>query len=141
LNTFWRSRPIQPDHWFWCKYLTGLAVVFASIYVPIALLAALGFRSIDEGINYPNAIVIPAGQLAIFAAAVAMTCLVRHAVYAAVLSIGALIAVRSGWISRSTSNWWSEDIGLAISFSACFAACTVLAWLATRIDWGWKSRF
>lgn len=153
LNTFWRSRPIRPDHWFWCKFVTGLGVVFASIYVPIALLAAVSDQPIDEGVNYPTVIAVPAGQLAIFAAAVATTCLVRHAVYAAVLSIAAVIAaapisfcigeiaVRSGWIARSTSNWWSEDIGLAIGFSACFAACTVLAWLVTRNDWGWRSRF
>ena len=27
LGTFWRSRPISPDLWFWTKFLVGLAAV------------------------------------------------------------------------------------------------------------------
>jgi hypothetical protein len=153
LNTFWRSRPIQPEHCIWCKYVTGLAVLFASIYLPIVFLAVLSERPVDEGVIYPNAIAVPAGQLAIFAAAVAMTCLVRHAVYAAVLSVATVVAamafpallwhkiLRRDWIERTAGHLPSEDVFVAIGFFACFAACTILAWLATRNDWGWKSRY
>jgi len=35
LSTFWRSRPINPNTWFWSKYLTGLFVLLAALYVPL----------------------------------------------------------------------------------------------------------
>ncbi len=85
VNEFWRSRPIQPDAWFWIRFVTGLLVVLASIYGPIALLAVFRFPMLRTW-NPSEAYLLPAMQVAVFAAAVATTCLVRQAVYAAILS-------------------------------------------------------
>ena len=154
LNTFWRSRPIHPDLWFWCKYATGLAVLLAVIYVPILLIAALGDTSVDDGTNYPEAINIPLGQIAVFAAAVAMTCLVRHAVYAAILSIPMVylgimlvwmtivMARLIGWVERPIGGLWElSDMQVAAGFVMSFVISTLVAWLAVRYDWGYKSRY
>ena len=112
INEFWRSRPIQPDLWFWIKFATGLLVVLASIYLPIGLLAAIhipvskGWHDADAGYLPPMM------QLAVFAAAVVTTCLVRQAVYAAILSIavvylgtllGMAIYLLPDWLQGDTS--------------------------------------
>lgn len=147
-NTFWRSRPIQPDLWFWTKFVTGLLVVMASIYLPIGLLAAFHVPILQNW-NFPDAYMIPVIHVAVFSAAVAMTCLVRHAVYAAILSIatvyiftviGLAITVIAGALNLVTINmirWWEPSVaqtafGLALSFTVT----TIVAWLATRYDWG-----
>jgi len=41
LGNFWRSRPINPDLWFWAKYATGLLILLGVLYLPVALLVAL----------------------------------------------------------------------------------------------------
>jgi hypothetical protein len=152
LNTFWRTRPINPDVWFWCKYSTGLAIVLAAIYAPILMLAALGDDSINVGTNHPEALAIVIGQIAIFAAAVAMTCLVRHAVYAAILSIAALyigallgglmwmVAGLLGWVQLNRIWWNPTEMAIIVGLLSSIAVSTIVAWLAVRYDWGWKSR-
>jgi ABC-type transport system involved in multi-copper enzyme maturation permease subunit len=149
LNNFWRSRPINPDLWFWTKYTTGLAIVVLAIYVPLVFLTEFG----TSGYVDSDAIVLcPALHVATFATAVAMTCLVRHAVYAAVLSTGAIglsvvvaagiawiaIAVRSGMLPA----WQEPTTSIVLSgLVGCFIVGTLLAWLAARYDWGQKSRY
>jgi hypothetical protein len=107
-----------------------------------------------EGINFPDAMVIPWLHLGVFAAALAMMCLVRHAVYAAILSIALiclfvgsiwvtlLAAAKFGWMQSppDTVEQLSE-FHVATSLVACFFASTVIAWLAVRYDWGRKSRY
>ena len=154
LNTFWRSRPIHPDSWYWCKYSTGLAVVLASVYGPIILMLAVGNTSVLEGVNIPEAIVIPWLHVAVFAAAVAMTCLVRQAVYAAILSIALMYSfVVATWAVLLAAGKLRllqtppESLGelseaqVTAGLMICFGANTVLAWLAVRYDWGRKSRY
>ena len=67
LNTFWRSRPINPDAWFWCKYGTGMVVLLATIYVPILLIAGLGDVSGQRVLR--DMPLIPLAQVAVFSAA------------------------------------------------------------------------
>lgn len=154
LNTFWRSRPIHPSAWFWCKYITGLAIVLAAIYVPIVLVAALTDPSTFTSATNANILALPAAHLAIFAAAVATTCLVRHAVYAAILSIGLLyLGLVAVWLAIAGARLlgWLEtpsdgldhlsDGQVAIGMLFNFVVCTLLAWLAMRYDWGRKSRY
>jgi ABC-type transport system involved in multi-copper enzyme maturation permease subunit len=152
ISTFWRSRPIQFDLWFWSKFTTGLAVVLASIYVPIGILGALGFPVLATW-SFPDAIAIPAGHIALFAAAVAMTVLVRHAVYAAILSIavvylgvlvglvGWLVAGLFGWMPLNARWWEPTQLQVIFGMILSFAISTIVAWLAMRYDWGWKSRY
>jgi hypothetical protein len=154
LSTFWRSRPIQPDMWFWTKFVTGLGIVLAAIYVPIGLFAAFGDRSINEVMKYPDAITVAAAQVAVFAAAVMLTCLVRQAVYAAILSIAtvylglltsqlALVGARyTGLISADRSIWTEPTPNeIMVGLLTTFVVCAVVAWLAMRYDWGRKSRY
>ncbi len=151
LNTFWRSRPIQPDAWFWLKYATGLLVVLVSIYGPIAALAAFQIQ-VFRTWSFRDAYTTPLIQLAIFAAAVAMACLVRQAVYAAILSISVVylgtLAGISLWflagllhlVPLNLIRWWEpSDAQVAFGVTLSFLLSTLIAWLAVRNDWGWKS--
>ena len=153
LNTFWRSRPIQPDLWFWVKFTTGLFIVLASIYAPIGMFAAFGDISSNDAANYADALSIAAGQVALFAAAVMVTCLVRQAVYAAILSIAAvylgllasqlaLVAARYTGLIYWDRAFWSEPTPNEImcGLLATFVVCAIVAWLAMRNDWGRASR-
>ena len=153
INLFWRSRPIDPNTWFWCKYVTGLIVLLAAIYVPIFVLKAIDDRPIFNPADQKQLFVIPLAQIAIFAAAVAMTCLVRHAVYAAILSIAFVFlpffVVSGVWyvmgimgLVKSYRTFW-EPMASNAAFGLVLSFCigTVLAWLAMRYDWGRKSRY
>ena len=95
LNTFWRSRPIRTSMWFWTKFITGLIIVMAAIYAPIGLIAAVGDTSVTANVTYPDVYMLPAMQIALFSAAVMVTCLVRQAVYSAILSIASSTLARS----------------------------------------------
>jgi hypothetical protein len=154
LNTFWRSRPINSNMWFWTKFLSGLAILLVSIYGPILLIAALGDRSgVAQSSNH-EAIIYPAMHIAIFAAAVAMTCLTRNAVYAAILSIATtylgvaafglalMISQMLGW-TKGPRNGALDMTGPQVTagLMLTFIASAILAWLAVRYDWGKKSRF
>ena len=140
--------------------------MLAAIYGPIVLAAlprvtlaatthpeALS-RSISSGAA--ELLIFPAMTIAVFAAAAAMTVLVRNAVYAAILSIAAIylvlvaFALLLGIVKLVRGEGWPDGIselsdlsptqaaaGLLISF----VASTLVAWLAVRHDWGQKSRY
>ena len=154
INSFWRSRPINPDAWFWTKYITGLLVLLTAIYVPLlAILFALHpdpWRVVGD----ESGLITPAMHLAIFAAAVAMTCLVRQAVYAAILSIslvyvGTLVGIGlwfvaslMGIIQISQRSWWEPtNPQIVFGMLLSFVTSTIIAWLSMRYDWGRKSRY
>jgi ABC-type transport system involved in multi-copper enzyme maturation permease subunit len=157
LNTFWRSRPIHRDLWFWSKALTGLAIAIFMVYAPaLGALAATG-TILDVVQREPQMFMLPAFHLAFFAAAMSMTCLARHAVYAAILSIpaalvgpallyvGYLLAQPTGlWNYLRTEGWLEQQTTLALyigSLLTSFVINILLAWLAMRFDWGRKSRY
>jgi hypothetical protein len=155
LSSFWRSRPINPDLWFWIKFSSGLAVALVAIYGPLVLLALP--RITGTNLGNDDVIVFPAVTMAVFAAAAAMTCLARNAVYAAILSVavaylgyvvtaifvaGAQLVRNGTWPENfgdifADVTAWQGGIGMFITF----LACTLLAWLAMRNDWGQKSRY
>jgi len=150
LSTFWRSRPINPDLWFWTKFGTGLMIVLAAIYVPILLVTLpVGLDNLWD----PDVSFIPTLHIAVFAAAVMTTCLVRHAVYAAILSIAVVylgvLTVLATWLAagmlglvRLNPVWWEPtEMQVAAGLLISFFASTLIAWLAVRYDWGWKSRY
>ena len=115
-NTFWRSRPINPDTWFWVKFFTGLIILVATLYIPLLVVVFAFHPDPDHFLPSNSATAIFVAQFALFAAAVATTCLVRHAVYAAILSIPLMyfgvivvwIALKSagavGWINDAPSR-------------------------------------
>ncbi len=147
-------RPINPNTWFWGKYLTGLIVLLTSLYIPLVIVVYCVHPNPASIFLDDHALLMPAAHLAIFAAAVATTCLVRHAVYAAILSIPVIyigvaivwfvawLAAIVGWIHRSPVNLLEmSNLQLAAGFFLTFVICTPLAWLAMRNDWGQKSRY
>lgn len=149
LNTFWRSRPIPPNLWFWTKFLSALAITIAAIYLPILIVVGLDGLLVDPDMN-----VIRMSQMAVFAAAVLMICLVRQVVYAAILSIavvylgvvtaaivhGLSLLIRGrGWPNGVRDIFDLSDAQLVISLFLTFVACTLIAWLAIRNDWGQKA--
>jgi hypothetical protein len=156
INTFWRSRPINPDLWFWTKYLGGLAILLAAIYGPIVLVES---PLISLFYVWPLGSAVPvlaAMTVATFASAVAMTCLVRNAVYAAIVSIavvhlGITAVAFTLAVARSVrGEAWPENTGhlfdmtalqIAAGLLLSFIVSTLIAWLAVRYDWGRKSRY
>lgn len=154
LGTFWRSRPIQVDMWFWTKFFTGLAILAAAFYVP-QLVAMFAFHR--DPMNYILRDEVLAAQIsvfAVFAAAVMMTCMIRQAVYSAILSMGVVyggawigvvlwyFAGRVGWVDLPKG--WPHSGGPAsmiLGLLLCFVASTLIAWLAVRYDWGRKGRY
>lgn len=154
LNTFWRSRPIKAGLWFWTKYVTGMLVLLAALYCPL-LATVFVLHPAPERILFQNGYqIMPLAHVAIFAAAVMTTCLVRHAVYAAILSIATVyLGVLAGtglWIISgllhfappTTKRWWEPtEAQVAFGMALSFVASTVIAWLAVRYDWGRKGRY
>ena len=134
--------------------MTGLLVLLTAIYVPLlAILFALHpdpWRVVGD----ESALITPAMHMAIFAAAVAMTCLVRQAVYAAILSIslvyvGTLIGIGlwfvaslMGIIQLAQRSWWEPtNPQIAFGMLLSFVTSAIIAWLSMRYDWGRKSRY
>lgn len=157
LNNFWRSRPISPNLWFWTKFLCGLTIALATIYFPILLV--MGTDAIiggNAGVNDPPPLFVARlAQVSAFAAAVAMVCLVRNAVYAAILSIAVVwlgVAVASmiraisllvsgnGWPRGMSDMFDLTEAQISAGLVGSFVVSTAIAWLAVRNDWGQKSR-
>ena len=158
LMTFWRSRPISPSKWFWTKYLTGLAAVLLFLLVPILLFCVaawtLGGEVLPNGEPFGRSRVGPWPLLWAFASvtclaysiAVCLTCLVRQAVYAGILSLG-LLLVAFSITSFVAFIWWLQwfDVQHVYQFTL-FLFCTsvlavamlVLAWQSAVRDWGQK---
>jgi len=125
LVAFWRSRPIDPGAWFRIKYLTGAIVLLAFIDLPALCAAALGrplaISSAESLVSF--LVCVPATHLAIYSMAVLIACLVRHTVYAGILSLGAALFVTvfptlfppSSSLSRLNVIWLMDDLSGSIA--------------------------
>jgi hypothetical protein len=152
-NSFWRSRPINPDLWFWTKLTTALAVLIGVLVLPMLLLESqVTGREIGALFSEMRATALV--HVGIFFAALMMSCLVRHAVYAAILSIPVLyLGLMSVWLANRVRRrlGWTDAVAehvhdltenqVAVAMAINIVACTLMAWLATRYDWGRKSRY
>jgi hypothetical protein len=151
LNTFWRSRPIDPNLWYWTKFISGVLLLFSSLFVPTSLLLWLTIGRGD--ISADELLAFLAGYLAVYIAAVTITCLVRHAVYSAILSLAAIYTgFCAAWLFQLVMRWlvWHEPQNwsmkgapsgplLATGLVAISIAVVLLGWLAVRYDWGRKN--
>jgi hypothetical protein len=143
LNAFWRSRPINPDLWYWTKCLTGVAVLTAAVIAPaIAIWTWLLLHGYFPA-SWRWWDVLPAltFMLAVYAMALGTICLVRMTVYAAILSVAALgTSVVVAWFLHKADVITAEHVKSAIVITtiAAAAVATVLGWLAVRRDWGWR---
>jgi ABC-type transport system involved in multi-copper enzyme maturation permease subunit len=137
LHTFWRSRPINPDLWFWTKFLTGLTTTTVALGIP--LLLALWFMPEDIWQNYHELLSItPTLFLSIYCFAVVAIALVRRPIYAAIFAIG-LIAFCSFTIERllpRSFEFHAEAVCVMATVLSFLA--TLSAWLAVRYDIGYK---
>jgi hypothetical protein len=155
LNTFWRSRPIDPNRWFWVRFCTVPIILIATFALPGMIAAWWASFPTDAKPYSPWAGVFTAVStyVALYATSIALTCLVRRPIYAAVLSIGALVmpyliiwnlwlgaarygiveAPRSGPVDSLPPTAAFAVLGL-VAFSAMLTG-----WLAVRNDWGRKS--
>jgi len=95
IHTFWRSRPIDPSAWYWVKFLTGLAVVALTFFLPMLIAPLLMSENQFYGPVGNSELFwlqgIAAGTIfAAYAIAIATTCLLRSAVFATVLTMAGL---------------------------------------------------
>jgi len=90
LVAFWRSRPIEPAAWFRIKYLTGAVTLLIFIDLPAACLGQPAAASKAESFLAFLACV-PVLHVAIYSVAVLIACVVRHTIYAGILSLGAIL--------------------------------------------------
>ncbi|MBX3412328.1 MAG: hypothetical protein KF708_06380 [Pirellulales bacterium] len=136
LSNFWRSRPMNPDLWYWAKFGTGLLVLLTTLYLPVLVLAAMFHPDGLLGLCESEHLIFPALQIALFASSLALTCLLRQAVYAAVLSIGVIyLGVLPTWFIWGTDPPYQA---VAVSLVMTAGVMTVVGWLAMRNDWGWR---
>jgi hypothetical protein len=150
LNAFWRSRPINADLLFWTKFLSGLAILLAAIYGPLIVFSLLGDDSGLAHAKHPDMIAMSTLLIAVFAAAVAMTSLVRQPLYAAILSMAAMyfgiiivwLAGRLG-LYEGGANYIYEmtEQQVALAMVINFVVCTLIGWFAVRYDWGYKNKY
>jgi hypothetical protein len=141
--SFWRSRPITAEQWFASKFLIGGAMLVLGLQLPVCWLR------ISAGLPVMGYIITASGvHLLAFAIAAAIGCLVRHEIYAGILSLGVVVAIG---LASDDVPWLSEAFralttGRATSLTAywpCLAAivgasalAAAVAWLSVKFDWG-----
>ena len=110
--TFWRSRPISPRLWFWSKYFVGLAIVELTMMLPwvIAQLLA-GNAEHLSGDAYLG--IMPALYFFIYSVSVWMACLLRHTIYAGIITGGIVVTVVLLPVVESKLHWLSVGHALA----------------------------
>jgi hypothetical protein len=139
LHEFWRSRPVNVDQWFLVKFVAGLVITLAILALPPLLIAgaalvwtprselpADNFQEVARFVQYALLL-----QFGVYCTAVLAIVLVRQAAYAAILALAA-VGLSLPSLDNSGSIVWTAPA--VASFGAA-----ILAWLAVRKDWGWKS--
>jgi hypothetical protein len=148
LHTFWRSRPINVNQWFWLKFFAGLTTTLILLIAsPAAAGAALALcydfadflpndRLRDLWLPLAGILVV---QVGVFSAAVAAMTLLRQPLFAAVVTIGCFVLVMVGMeaLDHLTPHGWVLPVGFVL---AAIAAPIALAWAAVQNNWGWESQ-
>ncbi len=147
LNTFWRSRPIDELKLYWIKWFTGLGVIGTFTGLGVAMYFGLsGFGGEDQSqLKREVATHILTMGVAVYVAAVTITYLVRHGLYAAILSFAVtlipfcVIASIPGEIRERLGHdeSWNYDIMIAANFLVTGVGI-MLGRSAVKHDWGWK---
>jgi ABC-type transport system involved in multi-copper enzyme maturation permease subunit len=144
LHTFWRSRPVDVNQWFAVKFFTGLvstfvvigAVPLAAIAVAKAFGAQLPPHDAGDILSYVRSIFFI--QVGVYCVSVLMMVLIRHAAYAAVLTLMAVALFAASL--EPFSRWWPSSFAnlAAVMIVLAGGAAAIVARLALRKDWGWK---
>ncbi len=139
VDDFWRSRPVNYQLWFGVKFVVG-AVILAVAYSALILLALWMtggrlFRTVPHPLSTVGFFGV--ATLLIYTLSMATYCVLRQPLYAAVLTIGLLIA---GMFALEWADYylpealWSWQAALVMLLLSQFAA-TVLAWQAVKRNW------
>lgn len=144
-HTFWRSRPINPDLWYWTKYVTGLIVLSGALLIPVAIAGGLSSFRLSNPPEQPSPLtvlmLVVCVYWAIYALAAATICLIRVTIYAAILSAGAL-AFGTGalWLCLDNMEMELSELLATASIMAITVAvlATLVGWWAVRRDIAWK---
>lgn len=132
LSGFWRSRPIDPDRWFWIKYASGLAVlafVFGGVYGLAWMLDPS-----ESAHNSEHLLQVILAFWTVYASAVCVACLVRNVIYAGILSFA--VSAYTTWLALVPYN--GEQLPVAMQVLVLVSVgvgLTLLAWQAMRRDW------
>ena len=140
VGNFWRSRPINLQLWFGVKFVTGLIVLAAAFGSLLLLAYWLQADHYFRPQNFVREVTVGAMVFVlIYTLAMAVSCLVRQLVFAAVATLGLFaIGVNSaGWVINRLSDEPHWSVGLAVVVVSQIV-CTLLAWLAVRNNWGWQ---
>jgi len=88
LGAFWRSRPISPGIWFWCKFIIGLVVV-VSVLDGVTILVSWNSprESMTTGMSWAYVGCFPLIHALMYALAVLGTCWLRKPVIGGFLAI------------------------------------------------------
>ncbi len=88
LGGFWRSRPISPQMWFWCKFFVGLTVVLMVLDGTTILISWNAPReSMTAGMSWAYIACFPVLHAMLYSLAVLGTCAFRRPVMGGVLAI------------------------------------------------------
>jgi hypothetical protein len=153
LGSFWRSRPISPAMWFWCKFFVGLATVLLVLDGVTILVSWQSPRdTMTTGMSWAYIACFPILHALIYSLAVLGTCWLRKPVVGGFLAIlafavlmiaitafpqtsrlepmtvynGLLLTERDGTIDLTQS-------GYPLVYGTLAAATLVCAWLASRL--------
>jgi ABC-type transport system involved in multi-copper enzyme maturation permease subunit len=137
LHTFWRSRPINPDLWFWVKFLTGLTITAISLGIPLLLVRWFSTQSFWQR-NHDPLIIILALFLSTYCFAVAAMALVRRPLYAAIFASGLLGACFATFKYLLPKSFEFDAVAVFVMAMVLSAIATLTAWLAVRYDIGYK---
>jgi hypothetical protein len=88
LGAFWRSRPISPGMWFWCKFIIGLVVV-VSVLDGVTMLVTWNSprESMTTGMSWAYVGCFPLIHALMYALAVLGTCWLRKPVIGGFLAM------------------------------------------------------
>ena len=141
LHTFWRSRPVNVDQWFWTKLFIGFTVpvvVMGGLAVPSLVLGLFTGRLHDTYIWSANSPLFwaPAIQVLTYCGAVAAVCLVRQPLYAAVLALCPWVVFFLLTVKWELIPQTPTAMGILITVMSVL--CALTGWQALRWDIGWK---
>ena len=145
LHTFWRSRPINPDLWFWAKFFTGLTITAISLGIPLLLALWFSTQSLGASLrpNNNELIITLALFISTYCFAVAAMALVRRPLYAAIFASGLIVAcfITVEYLLPKyllPKSFEFDAVAVFIMARVLSVMATLTAWLAVRYGIGYK---
>ncbi|TWU28779.1 hypothetical protein [Novipirellula artificiosorum] len=107
LGNFWRSRPISPAMWFWCKFIVGLVVVLVVLDGTTILVSWTAPReSMTSGMSWAYVGCFPLIHALMYSLAVLGTCAFRRPV------IGGIVAVAGYFVATAAITAFPMTLNL-----------------------------